>query len=184
LPQKTSKLQEYQIFFFETKIKSCLASCWSTSFFRASPSNHCLARSQGRSWAAIRLSHRPALSDHAVDRLDIGGQHDRRLVLLRHTGALIFPDFSWFMKLHTLGKNGATVCILIHRQLSARKSLLFTPVLTIRITRALPLRRKYHVSIARMQTCLQALRMFLVLTTQLALHGAVSADISSNYAKT
>ena len=46
-------------------------------------------RSWGRCWAAIRLSHRPEPSGHAVhgevDGLDIGGQHGRRFVLLRHT---------------------------------------------------------------------------------------------------
>jgi len=30
LSQKTSKLQEYQIFFFEIKIKSCLSLYWNT----------------------------------------------------------------------------------------------------------------------------------------------------------
>ena len=44
-------------------------------------------RSRGRCWAAIRLSHRPEQSGHAVheevDGLDIGGQHGRRFVLLR-----------------------------------------------------------------------------------------------------
>ena len=46
-------------------------------------------RSRGRCWAAIRLSHRPEPSGHAVhgefDGLDIGGQHGRRFVLLHHT---------------------------------------------------------------------------------------------------
>ena len=46
------------------------------------------ARFQGRCWAAIKLSHRPEPSGHAVhgevDGLDIGGQHGRRFVL-RHT---------------------------------------------------------------------------------------------------
>jgi len=46
-------------------------------------------RSRGRCWAAIRLSHRPEPSGHAVhtdvDGLDIGGQHGRRFVLLCHT---------------------------------------------------------------------------------------------------
>ena len=46
-------------------------------------------RSRGRCWAAIQLSHRPEPSGHAVhgevDGLDIGGQHGRRLILLRHT---------------------------------------------------------------------------------------------------
>ena len=46
-------------------------------------------RSPGKCWATILLSHRPAPSSHAVhgevDGLDIGGQHGRRFVLLRHT---------------------------------------------------------------------------------------------------
>ena len=46
-------------------------------------------RSRGRCWAAIRLSHRPEPSGHAVhgevDRLDIRRQDGRRFVLLRHT---------------------------------------------------------------------------------------------------
>ena len=46
-------------------------------------------RSRGKCWAAIQLSHRPALSGHAVheevDGLDSGGQHGRRFVYLRHT---------------------------------------------------------------------------------------------------
>ena len=46
-------------------------------------------RSRGRCWAAIQLSHRPAPSGRAVhgevDGLDIGGQHGRQFVLLRHT---------------------------------------------------------------------------------------------------
>jgi len=46
-------------------------------------------RSRGRCRAAIRLSYRPEPSGHAVheevDGLDIGGQHGRRFVLLRHT---------------------------------------------------------------------------------------------------
>ena len=47
------------------------------------------ARFRGRCWAANRLSHRPEPSGYAVhgevDGLDIGGQHGRRFVLLRHT---------------------------------------------------------------------------------------------------
>ena len=59
-------------------------------------------------------------------------------------GAPIFPDFPWFVKLHS-GHNGATVCcILIHRQLSARKSLPFTPVLTIRSMRPSTLTELSH----------------------------------------
>ena len=46
-------------------------------------------RSRDRCWAAIRLSHRPKPLGHAVhgevDGADIGGQHGRRFVLLRHT---------------------------------------------------------------------------------------------------
>jgi len=46
--------------------------------------------SRGRCWEVIRLSHRPEPSGHAVhgkvDGLDIGGQHGRRFVLLRHRG--------------------------------------------------------------------------------------------------
>jgi len=64
------------------------------------------------------------------------------------------------------GYNGATVCVLIHRQLSARKSLPFTPVHTIRITRALPLpRRLCRASIAETQTCLQALSLLTAYNT-------------------
>ena len=44
---------------------------------------------RGRCWAAIRVSHRPEPSEHAVheevDGFDIEGQHGRRFVLLRHT---------------------------------------------------------------------------------------------------
>ena len=46
------------------------------------------ARFRGRCWAAIRLSRRTETSGrpvHEVDGLDIGGQHGRRFVLLRHT---------------------------------------------------------------------------------------------------
>jgi len=50
--------------------------------------------------------------------------------------------------------------MLIHRQLSARKSLQFTPALTIRIIRALPLRRNYRISLAETQTYLQGLWLF------------------------
>ena len=59
-------------------------------FFWTCSSNHCLAALDlmGRYWAAIRLSHRPESSGHAVHEevggLDIGGQHGRRFVL-RHT---------------------------------------------------------------------------------------------------
>jgi len=64
------------------------------------------------------------------------------------------------------GYKGATVCILIHRELSAQKSLPFTPVLIIRIIRAIPLpRRLCRVSIAEMQTCLQALSLLTAYNT-------------------
>ena len=47
------------------------------------------ARFRGRCWAAIRLSHHPEPSGHEVhgevDGLDIGEQHGRWFVLLRHT---------------------------------------------------------------------------------------------------
>ena len=104
---KTSKLQEYQKFFFDVKIKSCLALFWST-------------------------------------------------------------DLPWlFMvcEIPHFGSHGPTVCIFIHRQLSDRKSLLFTPVLTIRIKKAFPLRRNYRISIEKTQTCLQALRLFSAYNT-------------------
>ena len=67
---------------------------WRTSlqillfFFRLSEFFYPLlgrARFRGRCWAAIRLSHRPEPSGSAVDGWDIGGQHGRRFVLLRHT---------------------------------------------------------------------------------------------------
>ena len=77
-------------------------------------------------------------------------------------------DLPWIFMVREIahfGQNGATVCTLIHRQLSVRKSLLFTPILTIRIIRALPLRRNYRISIAKMQTCLQALRLFSAYNT-------------------
>ena len=49
-------------------------------------------RSRGKWWAAIRLSHRPEPSGHAirgeVDGLDIGEQHGRRFVLLCQTHRL------------------------------------------------------------------------------------------------
>ena len=58
-------------------------SCRLSQFF-----NPLLGRTQGRCWAAIRLSHRPELSGRAVheevDGLGIG-EHGRRFVLLRHT---------------------------------------------------------------------------------------------------
>jgi len=47
------------------------------------------ARFWGRCWADIQSSHRPEPSGRAVhgevDRMDIGGQHGRRFVLLCHT---------------------------------------------------------------------------------------------------
>jgi len=61
-------------------------------FRRLSPvlqSTACRTRSRGRCWAAIRLSHCLEPSGRAVHEevngLDIGGQHGRRFVLLRHT---------------------------------------------------------------------------------------------------
>jgi len=69
-------------------------------------------------------------------------------------------------KIAHFGYNGAIVCILILRQLSARNSLPFTPVLTFRIIRVLPLRRSYRISVTETQTCQQALRDSLVLTAQ------------------
>jgi len=62
-----------------------------SSSFEPLRSVHCLAetRSQGRCWAAKRLSHHLELSGHAihreVDGLDIGRQHSQRFDLLRHT---------------------------------------------------------------------------------------------------
>jgi len=45
-------------------------------------------RSKGRCWGAIRLSHRLEQSGHAIHEevvgLDIGGQHGRLFVLMRH----------------------------------------------------------------------------------------------------
>ena len=70
-------------------------------------------RSLDRCWAAIRLSHHPGLSGHAVhgevDGLDIGGQQGRRSALLRHTShnqaikkywcsLMIFGILSWRMQ--------------------------------------------------------------------------------------
>jgi len=72
------------------------------------------------------------------------------------TGALIFSDFSWFVKLHTLGTMVSqfaywSIGSFLHERLS--HSLL--PVLTIRITRAL--RLTYRISVAETVTCLQTL---------------------------
>jgi len=64
------------------------------------------------------------------------------------------------------GKMVPQFAILIHRQLSARKSLPSTPVLMIRIIGALPLRPKYHISIVETQTCcLQTLSVFSAYNT-------------------
>jgi len=55
------------------------------------------ARFRDWCWAAIRLSYRPEPSGHTVheevDGLDIGGQHGRRFVLLRHTHRLHRPPY-------------------------------------------------------------------------------------------
>ena len=62
-----------------------------SSSFEAVRSVHCLAetRSQGRCWAANRLSHHPELSGRAihgeVDGLDMGRHHGQRFDLLCHT---------------------------------------------------------------------------------------------------
>jgi len=56
-----------------------------------------------------------------------------------------------------------------------------TPVLTIRIIRALPFRRHCRIYIANKQTCLQVLSLLDAYNT---LHSAGSAHISSDYAKT
>ena len=82
------------------------------------------------------------------------------------SGALIFPDFSWFVQLHTLGTVGPQFASwstgnFLHESLS--HSLLH--VLAIRIIRALPLRRNYCISTAETQTCLQALRKFSAYNT-------------------
>jgi len=66
---------------------------WRKFFFWASCYRCCplldRTRSRYRCWAAILLSHRPELSGREVheevDGLDIGEQHGRRFVLLRHT---------------------------------------------------------------------------------------------------
>jgi len=100
--------------------------------------------------------------------------------VLEHWSALTFRGL-WNC---TLWGNGATICIPIHRQLSARKSLPFTPVLTIRIKEPfhfdliIPfLSRRRRPAACKRWVC-------LVLTTQQTLHSAVSAHISSDYAKT
>jgi len=71
------------------KLKNSWAAKVTFLFLLSYFSNNCLTKSRGRCWAAIRLSHRPELSDRAVheevDGLDIGGKHGRRFVLLRHT---------------------------------------------------------------------------------------------------
>ena len=65
---------------------------WLFFFFRLSELLKPLlgrTRSRDRCWAAIQLSDHLTPSGHAVrgevDGLDIGGQHGRRFVLLRHT---------------------------------------------------------------------------------------------------
>ena len=73
------------------------------------------SRFRGRCWAAIRLSHRPEPSGHAVheevDGLDIGGQYGRRFVLLRHTHR---PQ----RRLYPIGTNrSSSSCLTLQRRL-------------------------------------------------------------------
>ena len=83
------------------------------------------------------------------------------------TGALIFLDISWFVKLYTLGKVASQFANWsISSFLRPYKSRLpVTPVLTTRIIRALPLRRHCRIFIAETQTCLQALSLLRAYTT-------------------
>jgi len=80
-----------------------------------------------------------------------------RLNLAWHcTGALIFFDFSWFVNLHSLGKMISRfayrfIGTFLHESLS--HSLLYFMTTIIRV---LPVRHNYHISIAKMQTCLQS----------------------------
>jgi len=64
------------------------------------------ARFRGRCWATIRLFHRPEPSGRAVhgeaNGLDIGGQHGRRFVFLRHTHRpqrRPYPNPRWWRKI-------------------------------------------------------------------------------------
>ena len=90
-----------------------------------------------------------------------------------------FSNFSWFVTVRFFGYNGATVCNLIHRCLSApkRKSSPLTPVLTTRIIRALP-RHHCRISVVETQTCLQVFSLLSAYNT------LQSAHISSDYAET
>jgi len=74
------------------KVKfGCLDCAWILLFLLSQLFEPLLGRttSRCRCWAAIRLSHRPEPTGHAVhgkvDRLDIGGQHGLRSVPLRHS---------------------------------------------------------------------------------------------------
>jgi len=68
-----------------------LSAIYSSFVVWASSSVNCFGRtiSRGKCWAAIWLGHYPKASGRAVhgevDGLDMGGQHGRRFVLLRHT---------------------------------------------------------------------------------------------------
>jgi len=77
-----------------------------------------------------------------------------------------FSNFSWFVTVRFFGYNGATVCNLIHRCLSApkRKSSPLTPVLTTRIIRALP-RHHCRISVVETQTCLQVFSLLSAYNT-------------------
>ena len=105
-----------------------------------------------------------------------------RLNLVWHcAGALIFPDFSCFVKLHTLGKMGTQFAFwsignFLH------ESLPLTPVLTIRIIGGLPLLPNNRISIAAIHAVCKHWDC-LVLTTQQTLHSAVSAHIFSKTQK-
>ena len=75
-------------------------------------------RSRNRCWAAIRLSHRPELSDRAVheevDGLDIEGRHGRRFVLLRHTHRLQRRPYSFVQAEAETSDTGAEVVSRTH----------------------------------------------------------------------
>jgi len=84
----------------------------------------------------------------------------------RHcTGALIFPDLSWFVKLHTFGKMVPQFAYLSNGSFlyeSLTYSLLY---LRSESYRAILLWRNYRISITKTQTCLQALRLFSAYNT-------------------
>jgi len=89
-PQKCHSLINYKIVFQEIwfhVIYASLVLLFLSEFFFY-PLLGC-TKSQGRCWAAIRLSHQPERSGCAVygevDGLDIGGWHGQRFVLLCHT---------------------------------------------------------------------------------------------------